>query len=182
MKRKVLVLAVLSLVMCLLLTGCGKKEEEKKENTNKENQSAITNNENTPEPKKTAEPNNNENNENNENNNSNENNQNNNGQTENNEQKVKLSTDDKRFVIDTPQGKIVINHEGEKITGYYLYVNYIDEASAKAALEVAKQQYGSELNIKKIYTEDNYVVFEYVEEEYEGISYSDLKSLVDLYS
>lgn len=178
MKRKILLLTVLSLVMCLALTGCGKKEEEKKNNSNNENQTAITNNENNAEPKNTEEPNNKENNQ-----NTTDNENNNNTNTVNDDiMNVKLTTDDKRLVIDTPQGKIVITHEGEKITGSYLYVNYVDEATAKAAAELLKQENKDEQNIKSIKVEGTYVVVEYVEEEYEDISFSDLQSLVGVYN
>ena len=73
---------------------------------------------------------------------------------------------------------LVYNYSGDKITGMTTYFEYGDEASAKAAYEFYKSSDDQE-GAKSITLNGKYVVIEMTEENYEGVTASDVKEQIE---
>lgn len=72
---------------------------------------------------------------------------------------------------------LVYTYSGDEITGMTSYYEYADEAKAKAAADVWKENAGD--SYKEIYANGKYVVLVSNESDYEGVTASDVKQQIE---
>ena len=91
------------------------------------------------------------------------------------DEEIELYSDDTKIVFANAGGRIVYYYEGDTITGYRVYLDYGDNATAKFAL--ANLDWQEDETIKNAFAEGKYVVVEYSESEYENQTVTDVRAL-----
>ena len=87
-----------------------------------------------------------------------------------------LYSDQNKMVFEyTDNSKIVFYHNGTKITGYELYYNYEDAATASLAKETIKND-GTD-DIKEVRVEGTMLVVVYAENTYRDLSLEDVRTV-----
>lgn len=73
---------------------------------------------------------------------------------------------------------LVYTYSGDNITGMFTYLEFADEATAKAALNYYKQ--ADQSGVKSISTNGKYLVVEMTEDQYSDMKASEVKDYLDL--
>ena len=149
MKKKILLVGILIISICLVLTGCENKEVETSKNTTTENEAIKTN--------KTAE-NNNKNEE---------------TKTDIDLNIEELYSDNSKLVYKNEDTYMVFTYSGEKITGFTAYEEYASAYAAQLALEEYNKD--PDPDVAKVYLKGRYLVAEFKDSEYTTFSVSELK-------
>ena len=89
-------------------------------------------------------------------------------------EEIELYSDDTKVVFLFNKIRYVFYYSGDEITAYHTYVDYGDNATAKMAYSVIDRE---DETIKNCYVDGRYVVFEWEESEYEGLTYSNLRTV-----
>lgn len=95
-----------------------------------------------------------------------------------------ITSDDTKYVVTNGTSSQVFYHEGEKITGYALYIDCDDAETAKRMYDVRKSSYESQDAVKKVSVNKNYLIIEYVDdyikEQFGDQNLSDIKEAYDI--
>ena len=98
-------------------------------------------------------------------------------------------TDDNKYVVNMDEPFLcsseheptkehyVFNHSGSEITSTFVYCEYKDEEAAKTAFESYKDIKVE--RIKDVSLKNKYIAIEYTEEEWEGFTIDDIKSMYE---
>ena len=86
---------------------------------------------------------------------------------------IDLYSDDTKIVFASGEGKLVFYYEGDKITAYHAYIDYGSASLAQTAYTALNAN--EEDNIKKAYVKGHYLVVEYEDSEFEGLSLEDIR-------
>ena len=154
---KKIFISIMSFLLVFSLTGCGKEKvnEENNQNNFKEVESPKTTND-VEKVDETA-----------------------NSSSENlsgvNEFKALYSDQNKMVFEYTDNSKIVFYHNGTKITGYELYYNYEDAATANLAKQTIKSEDSED--IKDVRVEGSMIIVTYAESTYKDLTLEDVRTV-----
>ncbi len=89
---------------------------------------------------------------------------------------VKLVKDKDKLCYVSGAATIVYYYDGNKITGYEMYVDYGSEEAAKLAVQGLEDgQNAGDIGIDSITQNGSYVIIKYAESEYDGLTVKDVK-------
>ena len=89
-------------------------------------------------------------------------------------EELKLYSDNTKYVFEYTNTKYVFYYSGDKITAYHTYVDYQTAESARAVYQALKL--GDYEDLDKVTQKGRYLLFEWNERTYEGLTASDLKT------
>lgn len=85
--------------------------------------------------------------------------------------------DEEKTEITPIKTHLVYYYSGDAITGMTTYMEFADEATAKSAIEAYKSI--DQTGVKSIYTNGKYIVVEMTEDQYAGVTASDVKQQIE---
>ena len=155
MKKKLLI-SIMSLMLVLTLSACGKEKESVKDNNNSNEKTEVTNTNNSESTNDVVSTN---------------------GTSEDssgvNEFKALYSDQNKMVFQYTDNSKIVFHHNGTKITGYELYFDYEDAATANLAKQTIINENSED--VKNVRVEGSMIIVTYAESTYEDLTLEDVR-------
>ena len=85
--------------------------------------------------------------------------------------------DEEKTEITPIKTHLVYYYSGDAITGMITYMEFANEATAKSAIEAYKSI--DQTGVKSIYTNGKYIVVEMTEDQYAGVTASDVKQQIE---